>query len=77
MLAVKKLVARLVSPLAAGFEIESARQKPPQKTNKGVRRLVVRLPKAEGKVRVAVLLSPVWKDKEVVMKVPIKPLAKW
>lgn len=76
-LAVKKLVARLVSPLAAGFEIESARQKPPQKTNKGVRRLVVRLPKAEGKVRVAVLLSPVWKDKEVVTKVPIKPLAKW
>ena len=73
----KKLIARLVSPLAAGFEIESARQKPPQKTNKGVRRLIVRLPNAKGNVRVAVLLSPVWKNKEIVTKIPIKPLAQW
>jgi hypothetical protein len=76
-LAGRKLTARLVSPSAAGFEIESGRQKPPQKTNKGLRRLVVRLPKARGNVRVSVLLSPVWKDKEIVSKVPIKPLAQW
>jgi len=73
----RKLVARLVSPSVAGFAVESAKQKPPQKTNKGVRRLIVRLPNAKGNVRVAVLLSPVWKDKEVVSKVPIKPLAQW
>ena len=73
----RKLVARLLSPLAAGFEIESARQKPPQKTNKDLRRLIVRLPKAGGSVRVAVLFSPVWKDKEIVSNVPIKPLAQW
>ncbi len=76
-LAGRKLIARLVSPLAAGFEIESAQQKPPQKTNKSVRRLIVRLPNAKGDVRVAVLLSPVWKDKEVVTNAPIKPLTQW
>ncbi len=73
----KKLIARLVSPSVAGFAIESAKQKPPQKTNAGVRRLIIRLPDARGNVRVAVLLSPVWKDKEIVTKVPIKPLAQW
>ncbi|MBA7482170.1 hypothetical protein ES707_17652 [subsurface metagenome] len=76
-LAGKKLIARLLSPSAAGFAIESAQQKAPQKTNKGVRRLIVRLPNANGNVRVAILLSPVWKDKEIVTKVPIKPLTQW
>jgi len=76
-LAGRKLIAWLISPSAGGFEIESAQQKPPQKTNKGVGRLIVRLPKAEGNVRVAVLLSPVWKDKEIVTEVPIKPLTQW
>jgi len=73
----RKLIARLLSPSAAEFAIESAEQKAPQKTNKGVRRLIVRLLNAKGIVRVAVLLSPVWKDKVVVTKVPIKPLAQW
>jgi hypothetical protein len=73
----KKLIARLLSPSPAGFEIESARQKAPQKTNRGVRRLIVRLPEIRGDVRVAVLLSPAWKDREIVSEVPIKPLAQW
>jgi hypothetical protein len=73
----QKLIARLLSPSGAGFAVESAQQKPPQKTNKGVRRLIIRLPNAKGDVRVAVLLSPVWKDKGVVSDVPIKPLAQW
>jgi hypothetical protein len=76
-LGAKKLIARLLSPSTAGFAIESAQQKAPQKTNEGVRRLIVRLPNANGNVRVAVLLSPVWKDKEIVTKVPIKPLTQW
>jgi hypothetical protein len=76
-LAGKKLIARLLSPSAAGFTIESAQQKPPQKTNKGVNRLIIRLPNAKGNVRVAVLLSPVWKDKEVVTKVQVEPLTQW
>jgi hypothetical protein len=72
----KELVARVLSPHHAPFTIESAEQKPPQKTNRGVRRLIVRLPKAEGSVRVAILLSPVWK-KDHVSSVQVKPLAEW
>ena len=73
----KKLVARIMSPSVAGFSVESAEQKPPQKTNKGVSRLVVRLPNAQSGVCVAVLLSPVWKDGEIVTKVQVEPLAQW
>jgi hypothetical protein len=72
----KELVARVLSPYHAPFTVESAEQEPPQKTNKGVRRLIVRLPKAEGSVRVAVLLSPVW-GKDYVSSVAVKPLAEW
>jgi hypothetical protein len=73
----KQLVARLFSPPGAQFTAESAEQKPPQKKNTGVRRLVVRLPKAKGDVRIAVLLAPAWKDGDVVEKVKIEPLKKW
>ena len=72
----KKLIARVLSPYHAPFTVVSAEQKPPQKTNKGVRRLVVRLPKAKGNVRVAVLLSPVWKE-GYVSSVQIRPLEQW
>jgi hypothetical protein len=72
----KELVARVMSPYHAVFTVESAEQKQPQKTNKGVKRLLLRLPNAEGNVRVAVLLSPVWK-KGHVSSVQVKPLAEW
>ena len=45
--------------------------------NAGVRRLVVKLPEAQGDVRVAVLFSPVWKDGKTVDTTEIKPLASW
>jgi len=72
----KELVAKIMSPDNAEFTVESAEQKPPQKTNKGVKRLLVQLPNAEGSVRIAVLLSPVWKN-GYVSSIPIKPLAEW
>jgi hypothetical protein len=72
----KELMARILSPDGASFTTESAEQERPQKTNRGVSRLIVRLPKAEGSVRVAILLSPVWKD-GYVHSVPVKPLAEW
>ncbi len=72
----KELIARVLSPYHAPFTVESAEQKPPQKTNRGVSRLVVRLPKAEGNVRVAILLSPRWKD-GYVSSVQWRPLAEW
>ena len=56
----KQLLARLMSPAGASFTVESAEQKPPQKENKGVRRLMVRLPQASGQVRIAVVFQPPW-----------------
>jgi len=73
----KELVARVLSPEGAELAIESAERQPPEKANKGVRRLIVRLPDAKGNVRMAVLLSPVWKDGGDVNSAPLKPLAEW
>ena len=73
----KKLIARVLSPPHAEFSVESAEQKPPEKTNKGVKRLMLRLPDAKGDVRIAVLISPVWEDGNIVKRTQIKPLAEW
>ncbi|MHC4259575.1 MAG: heparinase II/III domain-containing protein [Planctomycetota bacterium] len=73
----RKLIARVLSPEGAKFTVESAEQKSPQRTNKGVNRLMVRLPEAKGNVRLAILFSPVWQDGKIVETVGIKPLAKW
>jgi hypothetical protein len=56
------LVARVLSPAGASFTVESAEQEPPQKINKSVRRLMIRLAEQSGLVRIAVLLSPAWPD---------------
>jgi hypothetical protein len=74
----KKLQARVQSPLHAPFSIESAEQEPPQKANKGVKRLVIRLPEADGNVQVTVLLSPLWPPSGgYISSVGAKPLAEW
>lgn len=73
----KELTARLLGPKDAVFTAESAEQQPPQKTNAGVRRLLVKLPQVNGSVRVAILLSPVWRDGKAVEVAEIKPLASW
>ncbi|MBE0535581.1 MAG: heparinase II/III family protein [Phycisphaerae bacterium] len=72
----KKLIARILAPTDAGFSIGSAEQEAPEKKNTGVRRLTIEMPKMSGEVRVAVLLSPVWKDGEV-KAAAVEPLAKW
>lgn len=72
----KRFIARVISPAGAGFVVESAEQKPPGKPNTGVKRLVVRLPDVKGNIRIAILLSPVWKD-GAVMTADLKPLAEW
>jgi len=73
----ERLIARVLSPAGAEFVVESAEQEPPQKTNKGVRKLVVRLPQVKSNVRLAVLFSPAWKDGKVVETVELKPLEEW
>jgi len=57
----KELVAEALSPSNAAFTVESAEQKPPEKTNKGVKRLILRLENAKDNVRVVIKLSPQWK----------------
>ena len=73
----KKMMARILSPKGAEFSVESAEQKPPEKQNKGVRRLLVRLPEGGIKTEIAVLLSPVWKDARSVSSIELKPLDQW
>lgn len=73
----KELVAQVLSPYHAQFTIESAEQKPPEKTNKGVKRLTLRLDDAKDNVRVAILLSPVWKGGRYTSSVGLRPLAEW
>ncbi len=73
----QKLVARLLSPKDARFTVESAEQQPPQKRNEGVRRLMMRLPQADGEIRVVVLFSPLRKDGRVVESAEVRPLGSW
>ncbi|MGJ8655271.1 MAG: heparinase II/III domain-containing protein [Akkermansiaceae bacterium] len=73
----KQLIAKILSPAGAQFEVESAEQQPPQKRNKGVSRLVIRLPETQGKTTVTVLLSPVWEEGGAVEKVEMKSLSDW
>jgi len=73
----KELRAEVLSPEGAVFTKESAEQKPPQATNKGMRRLMIRLPKQKGNVTVAVLLSPTWPDGKTPRTPVLKPLAEW
>jgi dienelactone hydrolase len=70
----KELIAKILSPAGAKFVVESAEQKPPEKTNKGVKRLMLRLPQVKGNVQIAILLSPVWSDGNVVS---YSNLAEW
>ena len=73
----KSLVAKVLAPSGAYFQVESAQQQPPENPNTGVRRLTVRLDQAEGDVRIAVLLCPQWTDGGIVKTVEVKPLAEW
>ena len=57
--------------------VESAEQAPPQKRNKGISRLVIRLPETQGPLTIAVLLSPQWEDGVIVKKMVMKPLKEW
>jgi hypothetical protein len=73
----RKLLACVESPAHAAFTVESAEQSPPQRANKGVKRLVIRLPQANGKVQVTVLLSPLWPSGGYISSTGIAALAEW
>ncbi len=71
------LIATILEPAGAMFTQESAERPPPEKPNTGVRRLLVDLPGAHGRLRVAVLLAPCWPDGVVVPAPTIVPLGRW
>ncbi len=73
----KKLTARVLSPRGAKFSVESAEQEPPQKANKGVKRLMIRLPETTGELRIVVVLLPQWPDGVVAGGVGPNPLSQW
>jgi hypothetical protein len=67
----------ILSPEGAEFTVESAARKKPEKENKGVSRLIIRLLGQQGSVRIAVLFAPAWPDAGAVAKPKVEPLAKW
>jgi hypothetical protein len=72
----KELTARILSPPGGEFTVESAEQEPPEKKNAGISRLMLRLPNAQGNVRLAILLSPNW-EAGGVRTVELKPFSQW
>jgi hypothetical protein len=73
----QELVARILSPAGGSFSAESVEQKAPERSNKGVSRLMVRLAHHTGRLRLAVLLSPVWPGKGEVKSAEVTPLDDW
>ena len=71
------LTAHILSPADATFTIESAEQEPPEKRNKGVKRLMIHLNDQANESRIAVLFSPHWPDSEPIATSDIKPLDEW
>jgi hypothetical protein len=68
------LTARILAPAGATFAVASAHRKPPEKPNKGYRRLTVPLGPREGKVTLRILLAPADADFRTP---PDKPLSTW
>ena len=54
----ERLLVEVVEPAGAVFACEHVAVSPPQSPNEGVSRLVIRLTVAQGRVRLAVLMSP-------------------
>ncbi len=73
----KQLRAKILSPAGATFTSASAEQKPPQRTNKGVRRLLARVKASKGPVRIAVVLIPAASGRKENPSVAITPLSGW
>ena len=73
----KKLTARILSPSDATFSVESAEQDPPEKQNKGVKRLMIHVPTQQNESRIAVLFAPHWENGDPMIEWHVKPLAEW
>lgn len=72
----KQLQVKVLSPAGATFSSASAEQKPPERANKGVRRLLATV-KGRGAVRIVVVLTPVAGGRAPDAAPAIKPLSTW
>ncbi len=73
-----RLLARIIEPADARFDIASANPPPPQEQQSNVKKLVVRLAGKSGNVRLVVLLSPYRGSEPEPGYIPqIEPLEKW
>lgn len=70
----KQLQARILSPGNAQFTFEAVNLTAPQRSTKGLGKLLIRLPSQEGDLRIAVLLTPGTDRGE---KVKLMSLAEW
>ncbi len=70
------LQARILSPEGAEFEVGSAAMPAPQNANVGVRKLLIRLPKAAGATRIAVLLTP-YREAPPDLAPKVQALSEW
>jgi hypothetical protein len=73
----KTMTAEVLEPAGAVFSTISAEQAPPQKLNKGSKRLMVKVPAAKGAVRIAVLLAPHWPNGTPSKNIRVLPLSTW
>jgi len=73
----KQLRVEILSPPGATFTSASAEQKPPERSNKGVRRLLATVKASKGPVRIVVVLTPVAGGRTPNALPAIKPLSTW
>ncbi len=72
----KELLVRALAPAGSLWTQASAEQAPPQRENKGVRRLELRVPTQSGTVRLAVQFAPCW-PAGTPPPLELRPLADW
>lgn len=73
----ERLTARVLEPDGAAFTVESAEQEPPERTNEGYRRLMVRVAPGRRSVRIVVLLTPETEGGAPDDPPRVRPLAQW
>jgi hypothetical protein len=72
-----ELIAEILSPEDGQFYIESAEQEPPEKKNKGIKRLIIKLKDQQNDVCIAVLFQPIQHEGAVLMQSELIPLQSW
>jgi hypothetical protein len=72
----RELRVLALAPEGAEWSVGSAEQKPPERTNEGVRRLELRCPRQSGLVRIAVQFAPLWAD-GAEAKAAVRALGDW